>query len=204
MRSVLIVPVLALAMVVGVSGAARAASEVACGRVQDLKPATATATGSFSLVAGQTNTVTIRAGETGIIAGYLCIDVDIVNGGWVFAGFIGPADPRFITQIPTVVCGTLAPNTQTIGPRSGPEFVELRNVQGGVGGIADTTGTARLAVPASARPAMGSYVCLRVGAAAVFIELVAPGADGYIAPKTGPKTLPSTSTVLVDSSAFSQ
>src|ERR1700737_466572 len=99
-------------------------------------------TGSFPLVAGQPTTVTIRAGETGLFAGYICIDADIVNGQWVFAGFIGPSDRRFISQIPSVVCGALAPSTQPSGPRSGAECVELRNAQG-LYALIDAAGTAR-------------------------------------------------------------
>lgn len=197
LRYLLIVPITAFAMLLGGSGSVHAASEVACGRVQDVRPATATTPGSFSLVAGQSTTVTLRAGETGLFAGYICIDADIVNGQWVFAGFIGPADARFISQIPSVTCGTLSPNTQTTGPRSGAEWVELRNAQG-LYGLIDARGTARLSVPANVRPPLETYVCVRVGAAATFSEFVIPGADGYISPRTV-SSLPNTSTTPVDS-----
>lgn len=192
MRRILLVPIAAAAIIVGGSGSARAISEVACGRVQDVRPATATTPGSFSLVAGQPVTVTLRAGETGLFAGYLCIDAEIVNGQWVFAGFIGPADPRFISQIPTVTCGTLSENTQASGPRSGAEWIELRNAQGWYG-LIDAAGTARLNVPVNVRPPLGTYVCVRVGAAAAFSEIVLAGGEGYIAPRV--RSLPSTSTV---------
>lgn len=192
MRRILLVTIAAAAIIVGGSGSARAISEVACGRVQDVRPATATTPGSFSLVAGQAVTVTLRAGETGLFAGYLCIDAEIVNGQWVFAGFIGPADPRFISQIPTVTCGTLSENTQASGPRSGAEWVELRNAQGWYG-LIDAAGTARLNVPTNVRPPLGTYVCVRVGAAAAFSEIVLAGGEGYIAPRV--RSLPSTSTV---------
>jgi hypothetical protein len=192
MRHLVIIPVAALAIILGASGSARAASDVVCGRVQDLKPATATTPGSFTLVAGQPTTITIRAGETGLFAGYICIDAETQSGQYVFAGFIGPADPRFIHQIPTVICGTLAPNTQTVGPRAGDGYIELRNAQG-YPSIIDAAGTARLNVPANVRPAMGTYVCIRVVAGAAFSEFVLPGGDGYIAPRTA-RVLPNTST----------
>ena len=195
-QHLLVVSVAALVISFGGSGSVHAASEVACGRVQDVRPATATTPGSFSLVAGQSTTVTLQAGETGLFAGYICIDAEIVNGQWVFARFIGPADARFISQIPSVTCGTLSPNTQTNGPRSGAEWVELRNAQG-LYGLIDAGGTARLSVPATIRPPVGTYVCVRVGAAAAFTELVLPGSDGYIAPRTV-SSLPSTSTTSVD------
>lgn len=192
-RHLLIILIAALTIILGGPDSARAASEVACGRVQDVRAATATTPGSFSLVAGQAVTVTIRAGETGLFAGYICIDAEIVNGQWVFAGFIGPADPRFISQIPTVSCGTLSENTQASGPRSGAEWVELRNAQGWPS-LIDAAGTARLNVPANVRPPLGTYVCVRVGAGAAFIETVLPGGDGYIAPRTV-RSLPGTSTL---------
>jgi len=200
MRYLLIIPIAAFAIILGGSGSARAASEVACGRVQDMKPATATTPGSFAPVAGQPITVTIRAGETGLFAGYICIDAEIVGGQWVFARFIGPADPRFISQIPSVTCGTLSPNTQTSGPRSGAEWVELRNAQG-LYGLIDAAGTARLNVPANIRPPMGTYVCVRVVAGAAFNEFVLPGGDGYLAPRTA-RSLPGTSTVPIDTDAL--
>lgn len=192
MRYPLFVVIAALAISLGGSGGARAASEVACGRVQDVRPATATTSGSFALIAGQPTTVTIRPGETALFAGYICIDAEIVNGQYVFVRFIGPADPRFISQIPSVVCGTLSPNTQTSGPRSSSEWVELRNAQGWYS-LIDPTGISRLNVPVNLRPAMGTYVCIRVVAGAAFNEFVLPGGDGYIAPAV--RSLPSTSTV---------
>ena len=200
MRSLLFVLIAALAIILGGAGSARATSEVACGRVQDVRPATATTPGSFALVAGQPTTVTIRPGETALFAGYICIDAEIVDGHWVFVRFIGPADPRFISQIPSVVCGTLSPNTQTSGPRSSAEWVELRNAQGWPS-LIDPTGVSRLNVPASLRPAMGTYVCIRVVAGAAFNEFVIPGSDGYIAPRTI-RSLPGTSTVPIDTTRF--
>jgi hypothetical protein len=202
MKYPLLIPLVAFAVILGASGSAGAASEVACGRVQDVRPPTATTPGSFALVAGgQATTVRTRAGETGLFAGYICIDAEIVNGQWVFAGFIGPADARFISQIPSVVCGTLSPNSQTTGPRSGPEWVELRNAQGWPS-LIDTAGTARLNIPANVRPPIGTYACVRVGAAASFTEFIAAGGDGYLAPKA--RSLPGTSTVLIDSTAFAR
>lgn len=200
MRSILFVPIAAFAIILGGPGSARATSEVACGRAQDVKPATATTPGSFALVAGQPTTATIRPGETALFAGYICIDAEIVDGQWVFVRFIGPADPRFISQIPSVVCGTLAPNTQTSGPRSSAEWVELRNTQGRHS-LIDPAGVSRLNVPANLRPAMGTYVCIRVVAGASFNEFVLPGGDGYIAPRTV-RSLPGTSTVPIDATRF--
>lgn len=196
MRLLLFAAIAALAITLGGAGSARAISEVVCGRVQDVRPATATTPGSFTLLAGQPNTVTIRPGETALFAGYICIDAEIVDGQWVFVRFIGPADPRFITQIPSVVCGTLSANTQLSGPRSSAEWVELRNAQGWPS-LIDPTGTSRLSVPVSLRPTMGTYVCVRVGAGAAFIELVLPGGDGYIAARTV-RSLPGTSTLAID------